>query len=137
MRKSIFLACAAASFAVVGCDNAAEAPVDEDVAVEEPAVEEALTVSDGGPPEGTYEITGADGTVTTYVANPDGTFVQTGADGTVIESGTWRLDAPNRWCDTIEGEEERCYTESVDDAGVWTSTNEADPDQVSTIVRIS
>lgn len=136
MRKSVLLACAATSLALAGCNEAAEEAAPEAAATEEVAVEEAVALAaDGLPAVGTYQVTKSDGSVNTYVANADGTFLWTGADGTT-ETGTWRLDGPNRWCDTAEGEEEECFTEAVDANGVYTSTSESDPADVGTIVRV-
>jgi uncharacterized lipoprotein NlpE involved in copper resistance len=141
MRKSILLACAAVSFALTGCNNAADdAATDEaaadDAAAEAEAPEETASVAaDGGPSAGTYEVTKADGSVHTYVANADGTFEYTNADGTTV-TGTWRQDGPNRWCDTPEGGEEVCFTETMVD-GVYTSVSETDPTDTSTIRRVS
>lgn len=135
MRKSIILTSAVASFVLAGCGETAEAPVEEDLVVEEAEAEPASVSADGGPSVGTYEVTTADGAVYTYVANEDGTYTSTGPDGATT-TGTWRQDGPNRWCDTQEGEEEICYTESVDENGVYNSVNEADPEDSSTIVRV-
>ncbi len=138
MRKSVLLACVTASFVLAGCDNAAEEAAPEDATTEEEVVEEVASVSaDGGPSAGTYEVTQADGTTFTYTANPDGTFVVVDADGAEVETGTWRQDGPNRWCDAADGEEEECYIEQVDENGVYTSTSESDPEDMSTIVRVS
>ena len=66
---------------------------------EEPAAEEpteeiveapAMTAANGSP-AGTYEVTAADGTVTTSTLNADGTYEDTAADGSVLAEGTWAL----------------------------------------------
>lgn len=133
MKKLVIIS----AIALAACNSAEDAATDE-AATEEAVVEEvASTAADGGPSAGTYEVTDADGTVNTYVANEDGTFVFSNADGEQIATGTWRQDGPNRWCDTAEGEEEECYIESVDENGVYNSVNENDPEETSTIVRIS
>ena len=138
MRKSVLLARATASFVLAGCEEAAEEAAPEDSTTEEAATEEVASVSaDGGPSAGTFEVTQADGTTFTYTSNPDGTYVATSADGTETETGTWRQDGPNRWCDTATGEEEECYIEEVDENGVYTSTSEGNPEETSTIVRVN
>lgn len=136
MKKLAYCAVLATSFALAACS--AEEPADDAVAEETAAPEPvAVTVADGGPPEGVYEITTAEGNVFTETVNADGTYSDTDAEGNVVETGTWSVDGPNRWCSTPEGEEQKCYTETVDEAGVWTSVDDANPEGVSTVVRKS
>lgn len=139
MRKSLLLAATAASLALAGCNNAAEEADDtaaDTTTVEDTVVEEVLA-ADGGAPAGTYEVTDSEGNTNTYVANPDGTFTITNAAGEQVATGTWRQEADGRWCDAVEGEEEECYIETIDENGVWTSVNEADPTDTGTVVRIN
>lgn len=123
--------------ALAACSQAEEA-APEAAATEEAAVEEVAAVAaDGGPAWGTFEVTKADGTVHTFIGNEDGTYVVNDAAGTQISAGTWRQDGPNRFCETEEGGEEECNTETVDANGVYTSVSETDPTDSSTIVRIN
>jgi len=130
MKKFAFIAV----FALAACSQAEEpAPAaEETVAAPEPV---AMTAADGQAPEGTFEITRADGSVMTQVVNADGTYTNTAADGTE-STGTWVMESPNRFCDkAADAEEQVCYNETVDSAGVWTSVSENDPEDSSTIVR--
>lgn len=129
-----FTIATAAALALGACGEAEvdqEPVVEETVAAVEPAGPMAL---DGGPMEGTYRIT-TDGQEYTQVVRADGTTTMTGADG-VAMNGTWRSDASNHWCETFEGAEEACYTETIDEAGVWSSQNLTDPEDRSIIERI-
>lgn len=121
-----------AALALAACSGAEEA--DEPVAVETAAAPAAVMAADGQPPEGTYEITDQDGNVTTQVVSADGTYVTTDAEG-LERSGTWTLARPDYWCQTESGGEQECFNETVVD-GVWTSVNEADPEDTGTIVRV-
>ena len=105
---------------------------------EEPAAEEsteeiveapAMTAANGSP-AGTYEVTAADGTVTTSTLNADGTYEDTAADGSVLAEGTWAvMDGKTCFTPTTEGEEKMCYTETAPAAdGSFTATpDEGDP----------
>jgi hypothetical protein len=87
----------------------AEEPVTEEVA-EEIAEAPAMTAANGSP-AGTYEVTAADGTVTTSTLNADGTYEDTAADGKTC------------FTPTTEGEEAMCYTETAPAAdGSFTAT---------------
>ena len=101
---------------------------------EEPAIEEvaeapAPTAANGAP-AGTYEVTAADGTVTTSTLNADGTYVDTAADGSVLAEGTWGVvDGKTCFRPFTEGEEAMCFTETAPGAdGSFTATpDEGDP----------
>jgi hypothetical protein len=100
----------------------AEEPVTEEVA-EETAEAPAMTAANGSP-AGTYEVTAADGTVTTSTLNADGTYEDTAADGSVLAEGTWAVaDGKTCFTPTTEGEEAMCYTETAPAAdGSFTAT---------------
>jgi len=111
----------------------AEEPVTEET--EAPVADDLGLEVDGKPNVGTYEVTEADGTVGTYVAAPDGTYTYT--QGETVTTGTWSSDSPGKWCDHEDGAAEPvCFTETIDENGVWTSVNDADPASVATIKRI-
>lgn len=132
MKKFAFVAV----FALAACGEAAseEPMVEEEVAVEEPAAEVGLA-ADGLPATGIYEITLPNGDMWTETLNADGTFTAVGPDGEE-GSGTWRQESPERFCSTEEGaEEEVCYSESISEDGVWSSTREGS-EETSTIVRV-
>lgn len=124
------------AIALAACNSAEEA-APEEAATEEAVVEEvASTAADGGPSWGTFEVTKADGATHTFTGNEDGTYVVTDAEGAELATGTWRQDGPNRFCETEAGGEEECFVETVDENGVYTSTSETDPTEISTIVRV-
>ncbi|MFB0613171.1 hypothetical protein [Aurantiacibacter poecillastricola] len=136
MRKFALIAV----FALTACAEPAtdETMVEEEVAAEEPAPEPAEEVAmavDGMPMAGTFEITNADGETYTQVVNEDGTYTNTMADGSVVD-GMWSSESPDQWCGALEGEGVECSTEMVDENGVWTSTSNDDPEDVTTIVRL-
>lgn len=106
----------------------AEEPVTEEP-MEEPAEAPAMTAANGAP-AGTYEVTAADGTVTTSTLNADGTYEDTAADGSVLAEGTWAVvDGKTCFTPTTAGEEAMCYTETPPAAdGSFTATpDEGDP----------
>ena len=133
MKKIVTTSVFAAIFTLGACSQAEEpAPVAAETVAPEPV---AMTVADGKPAAGTFEITQADGSVMTQVVNADGTYTNTAADGTT-SAGTWTLESPNRWCDkAADAAEAVCFNETVGADGVWTSVNENDPADTSTIVR--
>ena len=133
MNKIVTTAVIAATFSLAACSQAEEAaPVAEETVSPEPV---AMTVADGKPAAGTFEITQEDGSVMTQIVNADGTYTNTTADGTT-STGTWTIDGPNRFCDkAADAAEQVCYNETVGADGVWTSVNENDPADTSTIVR--
>ena len=138
MKKIVTTAVIAAVFTLAGCSKADEAaPAAEETVAPVAAAPEAgaMMVADGKPAAGTFEITQADGTVMTQVVNADGTYKNTAADGTET-TGTWTVEGPNRFCDkAADAAEQTCYNETVGADGVWTSVNENDPADTSTIVR--
>lgn len=132
MKKFAFLAV----FALAACGEAEpeEPLVEEEIAVEEPVPQMAMA-ADGMPTPGVYEVTLANGDVWTETLNADGTYTSAGPDGE-IESGTWRQESPERYCTIEEGaSEETCYSETVTEDGVWTSTEEG-TEETSTVVRV-
>lgn len=130
MKKLV--ACAALALAACsGADEAAEPAAEETAVVEEAAA----TAVDGGPVAGTYEVTGPNGEMNTVVLSADGTAVYTAADGTVTNGTYTGGTATEPYCVTMEGETEAdCFAEAITD-GVWTATNQADPEDVWTVVR--
>lgn len=107
----------------------AEEPVTEGPVSEELA-EEPIPTAANGSPAGTYEVTAADGTVSTSTLNADWTYEDTAADGSVLAEGTWAVvDGKTCFTPTTEGEEAMCYTESAPAAdGSFTATpDEGDP----------
>lgn len=72
---------------------------------------------------GTYDVTWADGTVTTTMINADGTYVDT-MEGEETATGNW-LVKEGKSCLTPEGGAEMCWTDSARaDDGSWTATAE-------------
>ncbi|TNE33263.1 MAG: hypothetical protein EP350_04430 [Alphaproteobacteria bacterium] len=130
MKKIILVA----ALATVTACNQAEAPAEPE-ATEEAAVESVAVAADGLPSVGVYNVTSADGTTSTFEAKEDGTYVATDADGNVTETGKWRQESQNVWCETpdTEGASEVCYDERMED-GVYKSTNRA-TGETATITR--
>lgn len=130
MKKIITVATLAALAACSPAEDAAEAE-----APDAEAEEAMVMAADGGAPYGTFTITDPDGSVLTEVINEDGTFASTDADG-VTTTGTW-VQKPGEFCTTVdaEGAEERCFAETMNDEGQWTSV---DPDDgaVSIVERV-
>ncbi|MFN2098559.1 hypothetical protein [Altererythrobacter sp. MF3-039] len=116
--------------ALTACSSAEEAAETEEV-----AEESQIMAADGKPSYGTFTVTDPDGSVLTEVVIEDGTFTSTDAEGESV-TGTW-VQKPGEFCTTVdaEGAEERCFSEMVNDEGVWLST---DPDDgtVSIVERI-
>ncbi len=96
----------------------------------------ATTAADGGPSTGTFKITRPDGKVMMEDIRPDGTWTST-TEGEESTTGTWEQKSPESFCSTddVEGAVQKCYSESVDENGVWTSV---DPDdgEISTVERV-
>jgi hypothetical protein len=132
MKKYAFVAILA--LAACGEAETEEPVVEEEVVAEEPAAEVAMA-ADGMTMTGTFQVTNAEGETYTQVVSADGTYTSTMADGTVV-NGTWSSESPDQWCGADEGEEIECSTEVVDEDGVWTSTSNNDPEDVTTIVRL-
>ena len=130
--KRIMLVAALAT--VAACSRSEPAPE----ATEEAAAPATQPLAaDGQPTPGTYRITTSDGTVFMEEVKADGTYVQTDADGTVVETGRWVQKSPEQYCYTKdeEGAVEECNTETVSEAGVWTSTNPEG--EVATVERVT
>jgi hypothetical protein len=130
MKKLILIA---GVFALGACQSEpAEEPMAEET---EAPVEEVALAVDGLPAVGTYQVVSVDGTEGTYVAAEDGTYTWTVGD--TVETGTWSVEPPDRWCNLPEGAEEAaCFTESISEDGVWSSVDaDGNPDAAS-IVRV-
>lgn len=114
---------------------AACSPAEEAAETEEVVEVAEIMAADGKPSYGTFRVTGPDGAVLNEVVNEDGTFASTDEAGEVT-TGTW-VQKEGEYCTTVdeEGAPERCFSETVNDEGVWLST---DPDDgaVSTVERI-
>jgi hypothetical protein len=104
---------------VVACNQSEPAPEPEPTETEAPAPTAA-----NGSPAGTYEVTAADGTVTTSTLKADGTYVDTAADGSVLAEGNWAVtDGKTCFTPTTEGVEAMCYTETAPaEDGSFTAT---------------
>jgi len=126
-RIAVIAVCAA--LAACG-DTTSDAPVE--AVIEETT---AATGADGGPSHGTFKITRANGEVITELLSEDGTFTATDAEGQVT-TGTWEQKSPNEYCSKGDDEEEmKCFSETVNEEGVWTSTDPEDG-EVSTVERV-
>ena len=136
MRKIVI---AASLVALAACSNPAPEP--ETAATEEPVAVTTETVTtlaaDGKPSTGKFEVTTAKGEKFTADVKPDGTFAVTGADGTVVDTGKWEQKSPEQYCETSDKPDSKqvCFTEKVDDKGVYTSFNPV-TGETSTVVRI-
>ncbi|WP_336985919.1 hypothetical protein [Altererythrobacter aquiaggeris] len=134
MKKFLLISAVAALAACSPAETTTEA--DTPVATAEPAAPTATTAADGGPSTGTYKITRADGTVIMEEIRADGTWTGT-SEGEEPTTGTWEQKSPELFCSTDDeaGAVQKCYTESIDENGVWTSV---DPDggEVSTVERV-
>jgi len=121
---------------VAACSQEPAAP-DTDATPEAVATEVATLAADGKPSTGKFEVTMADGTKVTVDVKPDGTYSAVGADGATVDTGKWEQKSPELYCETSdeEGATQKCYSEKVDENGVYTST---DPDtgDVATVVRL-
>lgn len=129
-----------AAIAVISaCSKPAPAPEPEAAAASEAAAPAAENIAaDGKPSTGTFAVTNAKGIKYTTEVKPDGTYAVTGADGKVTETGRWEQKSRESYCETAdkEGAKQKCFSEKVDDKGVYTST---DPDtgETSTVVRVN
>lgn len=144
--KHIVLMAALASLAACSETEEAAADAPEEIAAAPADTELAMAqpmAADGQPVPGRYRITTGDGMVFMEDVNADGTYTQTDESGAVVETGRWNQRSPAEYCytpdeqyvdeDTPAGE--RCNTEGVDAAGVWTST---DPDgRSATVERVT
>jgi hypothetical protein len=136
--KKIVLVAALATLAACQQQEAAPAPAPEasTEAVATPAADAGPLAADGKSPVGMYEITTSEGEVFREEVRADGTYSDTDKNGKVVETGKWEQKSPSQFCSTSDeaGAKERCNTEGVDAAGVWTSTN---PDgKTATVKRI-
>lgn len=134
MKKLVFAAVCLLA-ACSGPENAAE-PATENSATPETEAAVSATV-DGGPMVGTYEAISNEGAVLIQTLADDGTVTSTDAEGNAV-NGTYTGSA-EQFCITNEGATAAvCYAYgSLDENGSWTATNEADPDEVWTIRRVS
>lgn len=123
MKKIVILA----TFSALAACGTGGTPVEETT---------GLIAADGGPSYGTFTVTNASGEVSTEVVSEDGTFVMTDPAG-VVSTGTWEQRSPAEFCAKSEEDEDMtCYSETIDENGVWLS---ADPEdgEVSVITRIT
>jgi len=129
MKKFAFIAVLGA---LAACTPEAETPTES--AVEDTAA--VITAADGGTPYGTFRITESDGKVFMEDIREDGTWTSTAADGAVT-TGTWEQKSANLYCTTKdeEGAKQVCHEETIDENGVWTSTN-PDDGTVVTVERV-
>ncbi len=130
MKKLILIAGIATLAACSKPEPAPEAPV------EAAAPATAQMEIDGKPMTGTFDISSADGKQTmVQTVNEDGTVVSVEGDKTT--NGTWTSTGPGNFCITNEGEAQAsCYTTTVAEDGVMTSTNDADSADVWTVKRV-
>ena len=117
MKELIAVAALATLCACGQADEAQPAPGVAEVA--------AADVPDGGPVEGSYTVTNADGSTTSWTNNGDGTYSATLGDGTE-GSGTFAMAGREYCYDPVgdgEGLEEVClaFSDPAED-GSWTST---------------
>ncbi|WP_338445263.1 hypothetical protein V5F89_08690 [Pelagerythrobacter marensis] len=121
MRKTVLTA---AVLALCACSQQGEeAAADAQTAEPADPVQTGTSALAGDDAAGDYEVTWADGTVTTTRINADGTYVDL-MDGTETARGTWEV-RDNRNCLTPEGGAELCWTDSPPAPdGSWTATAE-------------
>ncbi|WP_374405494.1 hypothetical protein [Pelagerythrobacter sp.] len=131
MKKLISIAAVAV---LAACSQQAEdpaAPAATTAATQTPADTVAISQLAGPEAAGSYEVTWADGTVTTTMINADGTYVDT-MDGDETSHGTWAVKE-GKSCLTPEGGAELCWTDGTRaDDGSWEATAE---DGTKVIVR--
>lgn len=131
MKILVLIAALASLSACGGAATEETAPAEATVA------EEAVvtTAADGGPLTGTFAVTNAAGEVSTEVLLEDGTYTGTNTAGEATK-GVWEQRSPNEFCSQASDEEEMtCFAETMNEDGVWTSTNQ-DDGQVSTVERV-
>jgi ABC-type Fe3+-hydroxamate transport system substrate-binding protein len=131
MKRIIALAAFAALSACSQKAEEAPAPAETTAAEAAAEVPGGLAI-DGKPNAGVFEVTHADGRKWTTTVMADGK-TSTVTDG-VTKSGTWTSTGPGNYCETADGKT-NCYKEEIID-GVYTSTNEKDPKDTSTIKRV-
>ncbi|USA38304.1 hypothetical protein [Pelagerythrobacter marinus] len=123
MRNIVLTAAVAALCACSGQgdETPADAPAADTAAAPAAGSGTAALASDDA--AGDYEVTWADGTVTTTTINADGTYVDT-MDGEETARGSWVV-RDDRNCLTPEGGAELCWTDSPPaEDGSWTATAE-------------
>lgn len=133
MRKTVMFAALAVLAATAACKKSE--PVAEPTAAASAAASEVpggLAI-DGQPNAGVFEATGPDGKKWTTTTFADGTTIIV-KDGKTLK-GTWTSTGPGNYCETVDGKT-TCFKEELIN-GVYTSTNEADPKDKSTIKRMS
>lgn len=134
MQKTV--AIAALALLATACGQPASEPAAEpaasDAAAAAPADVPGGLAIDGKPNAGVFDVTHANGRQVQVTVNADGTtsLLENGKTTT----GTWTSTGPGNYCDTYEGKS-ACYKEEIID-GVYTSTNEKDPKDVSTVKRV-
>ena len=113
-----------------------EAPMEASAEASAAPAGETLA-ADGKPSHGTFKATHKDGSTHTTEVKPDGTYSIAGADGKVTETGKWEQKSQEQYCETPdkEGAKQKCYSEKVDDKGIYTSTDPETGD-VATVVRV-
>lgn len=122
--KKIVLVAALATLAACQ-QEPAPAPEATTEAAATPDAAAGPLAADGKSSVGLYEVTTSEGVVFREDVKADGTYVQTDKDGKVVETGKWEQKSPTQYCTTKdeEGAVQKCNTEGIDAAGVWTSTN--------------
>ena len=128
MKKLLLFASA---LAVTACSQANEADTQE-VADEAPAEETATLAADGAATPGLYRITTSEGEIYMEDVKADGTYTTSNEAGELVETGQWRQPSPDQYCtivdeayrDEDDDGSEKCNSETIDAAGVWTSVNE-------------
>ena len=128
MKKLIAIAALAALSACSQKADEAPAPAETAAPAEVPG---GLAI-DGKPNAGVFEVTHASGKKWTTTVTADGKMSMV-ADGKSV-TGTWTSTGPGNYCETVEGKTS-CFKEEIVD-GVYTSTNEADAKDTSTIKRV-
>lgn len=124
------------SLAALGLAGCSQADQTAELVDETEAEAPMLMSLDGGPAIGTFETTSASGLVLIHTVNADGTFTNEAPDGS-LTTGTWTRNGPEQYCTTAQGAAAAvCYDGVIDENGVWTSTNTADPADVWTLKRL-
>jgi hypothetical protein len=133
MRNLIAMAALAS---LAACTQPAPEPETDATEAAAPAETAVTMAADGKPSTGKYEVTMEDGTKIIADVRPDGTFQVTDADGKVVDTGKWVQKSPEQYCETSdkEGAKEICYTEKFED-GVYTSLN-PETGKTATVVRV-
>ncbi len=105
---------------LAACSSEPTAPATEETA----EAEAPAPMAANGSPAGAYQVTAADGTVSSTTLNPDGTYTDTDAAGATVAQGTWAVtDGKTCFMPTTEGAMPQCYTESTPAAdGSFTAT---------------